>query len=167
MSDGQSVDDLHMSGQTRPHTRPKVRYQGAIVRDGAVLLIRQREHATNRTYWLLPGGGMEPGETPEATVAREMREETDLTVRVERLLFDVAAEARWLYERVHTYLCTAIAGEAAPGHEPEPEFAAAYSFIEVAWVPLADDAAWASKILDNPITRRNFELLQVALGYRQ
>jgi 8-oxo-dGTP diphosphatase len=110
---------------------PIVRYQGAIVRVDAVLLIRQREHATGRTYWLLPGGRMEPGETPEATVAREMWEETNLIVRVERLLFDVAAEARFAHEREHTYLCTPIDGEAAPGDEPEQEYARAYSFIEV------------------------------------
>jgi len=146
--------------------RPRTRYQGAIVRDGAVLLIRQREHATGRTYWLLPGGGMEPGETPEATVAREMREETNLTVRVERLLLDVASETGGHYDRAHTYLCTAMAGEAAPGHEPEPEFAAAFSFIEVRWVSLVDEAAWGSEILDDPITEHNLRLLQHALGYR-
>ena len=136
------------------------------MRDGAVLLIRQREHATGKTYWLLPGGGMEPGETPEATVAREMREETNLTVRVEQLLFDVASETGVHYDRAHTYLCTAMAGEAAPGHEPEPEFAAAFSFIEVRWVSLVDEAAWGSEILDDPITERNLRLLQHALGYR-
>jgi ADP-ribose pyrophosphatase YjhB (NUDIX family) len=109
---------------------------------------------------------MEPGETPEETLVREMREEANLIVRVERLLFDVAAEPRFAHEREHTYLCTPLAGEAAPGYEPEPEFASAYSFIEVRWVPLADDAAWASVILDNPITRCNLQLLQEALGYR-
>jgi 8-oxo-dGTP diphosphatase len=155
-----------MSRQTLPHRRGTTRYQGAIVRDGAVLLIRQREHATGRTYSLLPGGRMEPGETPEATVAREMREETNLIVRVERLLFDVAAETRFAHEREHTYLCTAIAGEAAPGHEPEPEFAAAYTFIDVRWVSLMDETEWGSEILGNPITRRNLQLLQQALGYR-
>lgn len=136
------------------------------MRDAAVLLICQREHATGRTYWLLPGGGREAGETPEATVAREMREETNLTVRVERLLFDVAAETRFAHEREHTYLCTPTAGEAAPGYEPEPEFAAAFSFIDVRWVSLLDEAAWGSEILDNPITERNLRLLQHALGYR-
>src|SRR5262249_3237038 len=98
------------SRHTRPHTGPTVRYQGAAVRDGAVLLIRQREHATSTTYWLLPGGRMEPGETPKATVAREMREETNMIVRVEQLLFDVAAELRFGHGREHPYLCTPIAG---------------------------------------------------------
>ena len=110
---------------------------------------------------------MELGETPEANVAREMGEETNLIVRVERLLFDVAAETRFAHEREHTYLCTPIGGEAAPGHEPELMFAPAYSFIEVRWVPLADEAAWDSEILDDPITRCNLQLLQQALGYRQ
>jgi ADP-ribose pyrophosphatase YjhB (NUDIX family) len=106
------MEDQHVSRHMRPDTRPTVRYQGAVVRDGAVLLICQREHATNKTYWLLPGGRMEPGETPEVTVARELREETNLIVRVERMLFDVAAEARFGHEREHTYLCTPIGGEA-------------------------------------------------------
>jgi 8-oxo-dGTP diphosphatase len=160
------MDDQHISRRARTHTHQNVRYQGAIVRDGAVLLIRQLEHATSRTYWLLPGGRMEPGETAEATVAREMQEETNLIVRVGRLLFDVAADRRFAHEREHTYLCMPIAGEAAPGHEPELEFATAYSFVEVRWVPLADGAAWGRDILDNPITRCNLQSLQQALGYR-
>src|SRR5690349_9318107 len=68
-------------------------------------------------------------ETPEATVAREMREETNLIVRVDRLLFDVPAERGCAHEREHTYQCTPIAGEAAPGHEPEPAFATACNFV--------------------------------------
>jgi hypothetical protein len=94
------------------------------------------------------------------------REETNLVVRVERLLFDVAADTRCAHDREHPYLCTRITGEAAPGYEPDPEFATAYSFIEVRWVPLTDEAAWGSEILDDPITRCNLHLLQQALGCR-
>lgn len=36
--------------------------------------------------WTLPGGGMEPGEHPEATVVREVREETGYDVRVDELI---------------------------------------------------------------------------------
>ena len=39
------------------------RYQGAIVRGNHILLIQHREHASRRSYWLLPGGGREDGET--------------------------------------------------------------------------------------------------------
>jgi 8-oxo-dGTP pyrophosphatase MutT (NUDIX family) len=63
------------------------RYQGAIIKDHHVLLLRNREHNTGRSYWLFPGGSIEVGETEEQCVAREMLEETGLTVKVEKLLF--------------------------------------------------------------------------------
>jgi 8-oxo-dGTP pyrophosphatase MutT (NUDIX family) len=42
-----------------------IRYQGAIIKDHLVLLLRHREHKTGRSYWLFPGGGIEEGETEE------------------------------------------------------------------------------------------------------
>jgi ADP-ribose pyrophosphatase YjhB (NUDIX family) len=60
---------------------------GAVVSadDGAVLLIR-RGRAPGRGRWSLPGGRVEPGEDERAAVVREVREETGLRVRPERLL---------------------------------------------------------------------------------
>ena len=63
-----------------------IRYQGAIVQEDAILLIRHQHHADERTYWVIPGGGIEDGETPEACIAREMKEETNLDVEIGRLL---------------------------------------------------------------------------------
>lgn len=53
----------------------------AIVKDGRVLLVRRaREPFAGR--WTLPGGRCEPGETPEQTAVREVREELGLLVGV-------------------------------------------------------------------------------------
>jgi 8-oxo-dGTP diphosphatase len=51
-----------------------------IVRHGRVLLVRQQKGSS--TYWLLPGGGVERGETVEAALSREVREECGLSIRV-------------------------------------------------------------------------------------
>jgi 8-oxo-dGTP pyrophosphatase MutT (NUDIX family) len=47
-----------------------------VERDGEVLLVRQRDR------WVLPGGGVEDGESREAALVREMREETGLAATV-------------------------------------------------------------------------------------
>src|SRR5262245_55905439 len=46
------------------------RYQGAIIRDYQVLLLKQVEHASGRSYWQIPGGGIEPDETEEQCLQR-------------------------------------------------------------------------------------------------
>ena len=48
-----------------------------IIQNGRILLT----HELNSGWWLLPGGGMEEGETPEECVIREVLEETGLIVR--------------------------------------------------------------------------------------
>ena len=65
-----------------------VRYQGAVIRDDKILLIRHTEHVSGRSYWVFPGGGREANETEIECVVREMLEETNLEVSVERLLVE-------------------------------------------------------------------------------
>jgi ADP-ribose pyrophosphatase YjhB (NUDIX family) len=61
--------------------QPVVPCVGAVVRDDAGrLLLIQRGHDPHRGLWSLPGGRIEPGESPEEAVVREVREETGLTV---------------------------------------------------------------------------------------
>jgi len=57
-----------------------VRVSALLVRAGRVLLVRQ-EKGEDR-YWLLPGGGLDRGESIETSLARELDEECGLTVSV-------------------------------------------------------------------------------------
>jgi 8-oxo-dGTP diphosphatase len=64
---------------------------GAIITDhrGRLLLIK-RGHEPGAGLWSLPGGRVEPGETDEQAVVREIREETGLAVVCDRLIGSVA-----------------------------------------------------------------------------
>lgn len=119
------------------------RFQGAIVEDHRLLLIKHFSHKSNRSYWVLPGGGIEPGETEVECVAREMHEETGLRVRVERLLLDVRNDPHHFYRRQKTFLCSPLEGTAAPGVEPEDE-AANFEIVDVCWIDLRRTGTWAA-----------------------
>jgi ADP-ribose pyrophosphatase YjhB (NUDIX family) len=58
---------------------------GAVVRDGQLLLVR-RASRHGRGNWQLPGGFIEPDETIEQAVVREVEEEAGVTAEVEAVL---------------------------------------------------------------------------------
>ena len=123
---------------TLRHTR----YQAAVIRDGAVLLVRCA-FRNGPTVWMLPGGGRDAGETAEACVAREVSEETGLVVQVGRLLSDVPAEPPdGTYARWRTYLCTGTAGEAVAGSGE----GANAELVDVLWLPLRSGSTWPADV---------------------
>jgi 8-oxo-dGTP pyrophosphatase MutT (NUDIX family) len=141
------------------------RFQGAIVRDRHILLLQQTEHSTNRSYWLLPGGRREPGETEQRCVEREMLEEVGLHVRVDKLLLSERIASATINQR-KTYLCSIGAGEPRPGFEPEEAYAAEYSFTDVQWVDLERPVTWAADVVadQGPLLREIREALRRESG---
>lgn len=77
-----------------PELRPRRSRSAArvIITDGhSVLLLADTDPGLPGTrWWVTPGGGIDPGETPLAAAVREVEEETGLVVEAERLLGPVA-----------------------------------------------------------------------------
>jgi 8-oxo-dGTP diphosphatase len=66
------------------------RAAAVIVRDGRVLMVHERSRRSGGgEWWTLPGGGVEPGETPEEAVRREVFEETGLVVSTARHVLEM------------------------------------------------------------------------------
>jgi len=122
----------------------RMRFQGAILDGWRLLLIKNHEQGSGKIYWLLPGGGREPGETPQACVKREVREETGLDVEVSGLLLDIPSSLDDLYQRLLTFECHVLAGVAAPGVEPEVDSDLHRTIIDVRWFDLQDESELAS-----------------------
>jgi ADP-ribose pyrophosphatase YjhB (NUDIX family) len=94
---------------------------GAIVTDaaGRLLLIR-RGHEPGKGLWSLPGGRVEPGETDEQAVVREVSEETGLVVRPARLVGSVrrAAPGGRVFD-IRDYAATVTGGALAAGDDAD------------------------------------------------
>src|SRR5919109_4040139 len=69
----------------RYNTGYNVGVGGAVVRDGRLLLVR-RASRRGRGNWQVPGGFIEPDETIEQAVIREVAEEAGVTAEVEGIL---------------------------------------------------------------------------------
>jgi predicted acetyltransferase/8-oxo-dGTP pyrophosphatase MutT (NUDIX family) len=65
---------------------PEPRGVAVVVRGNKLLVMARR--LDGREYAVLPGGGIEPGESPEQAAVRELAEECSLTGTVVRRLFD-------------------------------------------------------------------------------
>lgn len=141
------------------------RYQGLIIEKGKVLLIKHREDATGRGYWVIPGGGIDDDESEAQCVIREVKEETNLDVKIEDLLFDEPGHPDGVYQRRKTFLCRPIGGEPSPGYEPELEAAENYAITEVRWFDLWDESDWEDDLLEDPITYPQLVQARRKLGY--
>lgn len=102
-----------------------VSVKGIVVRDEAIVLLRNR-----RDEWELPGGKLEPGESPERCVAREIEEELGLDVEpaslVDAWVYDIAAGTRVV---VLTYGCIERSARSATLSDEHTRFE---------WIPLDD-----------------------------
>ena len=63
----------------------RIRSSAIILRKKKILLIHRRKNSAE--YWVLPGGGIENGETAEEAVKREVKEETGLNSQKLTLMF--------------------------------------------------------------------------------
>lgn len=109
-----------MSNRREYPERPVVGVGGVVIRDGRALLVRRGSEPL-KGQWSIPGGTLELGETIAEGVARELREETGLDVRVVDLIevFEriFPGEGRPQYHFVILdYLCEA----SAAGDTPRP-----------------------------------------------
>ncbi|MFY9461716.1 MAG: (deoxy)nucleoside triphosphate pyrophosphohydrolase [Candidatus Sungiibacteriota bacterium] len=118
----------------------------AIIRDDEKILIAKRGAASFLGgKWEFPGGKVEPGEDLLTCLAREIREELGVGIKVgepyEAVIYDYGAKG---VVRLHSFLCNISDGEPRAGH----------SHSELKWVAQSELGQYEFVPADIPIAKR-------------
>ena len=108
-----------------------------IRRDGAVFAT-QRGYGPYKDWWEFPGGKIEPGETPEAALVREIREELDAGIEVGDLLKTIEWDYPEFHLTLHCYMCSLLSDALHLNEHEAARWLRADELRSVNWLP-ADD----------------------------
>ena len=93
-----------MTSPTRPNPLQVV--AAVIIHDATVLTCRRKPGKSAAGLWEFPGGKVEPAETPDAALRREIREELGVDIQVGRLLLRQTTRVGDLDIDLACYECT-------------------------------------------------------------
>ena len=93
----------------------RVEVVAAIVRsNGKILITRRLNHVHLAGLWEFPGGKVEPGESWEVALLREIREELGMEIAVGPEIFTIEHDYPTRSVRLHFFNCTVIRGDPQP-----------------------------------------------------
>ena len=81
-----------------------------IITDSGKIFATQRGYGDYKDFWEFPGGKMEPGETPQQALARELREELSVEVDVGKFVCTVEYDYPGFHLTMHCFYCSVTGG---------------------------------------------------------
>lgn len=116
----------------------KSRVRAVIIENGKLLTIKRTK--SDLVYWVIPGGGVEEGETRENALMRECREELGISVKIRDLILEIdSKKPETLGQKEYFYLVDIIDGVLGSGQGPEFKNNSGYSGqYDIEWVEITD-----------------------------
>ena len=105
-----------------------------IIQDGKVFAT-QRGYGDLKGWWEFPGGKMEPGETPQEALTREILEELDAEIEIGELLDTVEWDYPAFHLTMHCFLCTLISESMHLNEHEDAAWLSAETLHSVKWLP--------------------------------
>ena len=122
----------------------RVRASGLCIHDNKILLIHRinlEKWKGDQEYYVIPGGGVEDGESVEDAVIREMKEETDVDVTLGELFYELEdLDPQGKKIKYYAYFCKYSGGEPKLREDSEEakEMKEGIHFYKPIWVALSE-----------------------------
>lgn len=107
----------------------------AIIQDGDRIFATQRGYGEFKDGWEFPGGKIEPGETPQQALKREIEEELDTEITVGDLLTVVEYDYPTFHLSMQCFLCAVESGNLTLKEHEAARWLTREQLDSVAWLP--------------------------------
>ena len=86
----------------------RIEVVAAIIRKDDRVFATQHGYGDWKDWWEWPGGKMEPGETPEEALVREIREELSTEIRIDKFLQTIEWDYPAFQLTLHCFMCSLV-----------------------------------------------------------
>ena len=107
----------------------------AVIRKGSYVFATQRGYGDYKDWWEFPGGKVEPGETPEAALVREIREELDSEIEVVQYFTTVEHDYQAFHLHMDCYWCNVKSGKLSLLEHEASKWLPLNNLRQVNWLP--------------------------------
>ena len=117
----------------------RIEVVAAIILDGSWVLATQRGYGKWRGWWEFPGGKVQPGETHKEALLREIKEELDAAIVVDRFHTTVDYDYPDFHLTMHCYLSHLCDGRFTLKEHSAARWLSADTINSVQWLPADED----------------------------
>lgn len=107
----------------------------AIIRKDDKIFATQRGYGEWKDWWEFPGGKMEPGETQEEALKREIREELSTDISVDEFLCTVEYDYPKFHLVMHCYICSFLTDSLHLNEHEAAKWLGREELTSVKWLP--------------------------------
>ena len=112
-----------------------IRVVAAVIRKDDRIFATQRGYGEFKDGWEFPGGKMEPGETPQQALVREIREELETEIRVGDLIDTIEYDYPTFHLSMDCFWCEIVEGSLELKEHEAAKWLDRESLYTVDWLP--------------------------------
>ncbi len=117
----------------------RIKVVAAVIRDGDKVFATERGYGEFKGWWEFPGGKIEPGETPQQALEREIREELTAQIKVGELIHTIEYDYPTFHLSMDCFWAEIQSGELVLKEAEAAKWLSADELDSVKWLPADEE----------------------------